>query len=41
MATVVTNDRIQAVKNVFNNCVATHNEHRCLVLLFNDDFFWE
>ena len=39
--TVITHERMAAVRRAFNQCVIQFGEHSCLVLLFDDDFFWE
>ena len=40
-ATVITNERVAAMRRAFDQCVIRLGEHACLVLLFDDDFFWE
>ena len=39
--TVIPHERMAAVRRGFNQCVIRLGEHPCLVLLFDDDFFWE
>ena len=40
-ATVITNERVAAMRRAFDQCVIRLCEYVCLVLLFDDDFFWE
>ena len=40
-ATVISNERVTAMRRAFDQCVIRLGEHACLVLLFDDDFFWE
>ena len=40
-ATVIAHERMAATRRAFNQCVFRLGEHTCLVLLFDDDFFWE
>ena len=40
-ATVISNERVAAMRRAFDQCVIRLGEYACLVLLFDDDFFWE
>ena len=40
-ATVITNERVAAMRRAFDQCVIRLCEYVCLVFLFDDDFFWE
>ena len=40
-ATVIAHERMHAIRRAFDQCVIQFGEHTCLVLLFDDDFFWE
>ena len=39
--TVISHERMAEIRKAYDQCVIRLGEQSCLVLLFNDDFFWE
>ena len=39
--TIISHERMAEIRKAYDQCVIRLGEQSCLVLLFNDGFFWE